>query len=739
MSDIDWYTEMTQPRPVAAPSPDKTDWYSEITRGQEMRAAPFKAKPVADDSAKGASALTAARASLAPDVADQIKRFAASRFPDMPLEMAVRRYGVIDGNIVYADQDGNFAREVPSVTGGEGVTDTLGRAGKWLASQAGPAIPAGAAAVAGTVMGPTGASIPVAGGAAAIADVGRQALDRALAGESVTDIDPLNAAGQALLNAGGQGAGVGFTKLMTRNPLGVAAFDKAAALDPAKRAEISALEAEAKRRGIDLTAGQATNMRSLKVQERQLGRKPETMDIMADFAERQQGEQVPAAIRAEIDSITGKPVSAETGINQFRTAAADVEKAANEARQAAASPLYQEAFGANRSVASPLIDRIVRTPAGKDALQFAIERMQNRMTLAGVPDPELTAALKEAVELGKADPSKGGVASGLKLETWDLVKQGLGEAERAAKARALNGNGKMSDARDIGDLRRALTKELDRLDITAQAGPNSLKPEGGAYARARAAFGDASEEIDALKDGGVGFINKMSGMDRRQIVERVFSGQNMLPEEVARIRAHFASAGKLPDFEAGMSVWLSDKLADAMKVNASGSAGNVAGKFYKSVWGDPRQREIVRSALGPEKSLGVEKLMDVIQAAARSLPEGSPTATDMGSNALQGVGRGLQVAGKLASPQTYLNAGTELVAGVNALREPAARVRLAEALTSGDYARELARLRMLPVQGEKAATLAATILSSVLAGASGARTPSNRPIRDKQPVERATP
>jgi hypothetical protein len=46
-----------------------------------------------------------------------------------------------------------------------------------------------------------------------------------------------------------------------------------------------------------------------------------------------------------------------------------------------------------------------------------------------------------------------------------------------------------------------LRNEMDRLDVTAQAGPNSMKPEGGAYAQARALSAQKFQMEDAAEQG----------------------------------------------------------------------------------------------------------------------------------------------------------------------------------------------------------------------------------------------
>lgn len=166
-----------------------------------------------------------------------------------------------------------------------------------------------------------------------------------------------------------------------------------------------------------------------------------------------------------------------------------------------AAPLYKEAFQANKSVASPVIDRILNTPAGKEAMDYAYGRMQNRMSRMAVPDEELTAQMKELVEAGKMLPVKGGVASGLKLQTLDLIKQALGETEQQLKRKVIAGTAKKGELSDITELRQSLTRELDRLDATAKAGPNSTKAEGGAYARARKVWADDTALLESMESG----------------------------------------------------------------------------------------------------------------------------------------------------------------------------------------------------------------------------------------------
>lgn len=154
-----------------------------------------------------------------------------------------------------------------------------------------------------------------------------------------------------------------------------------------------------------------------------------------------------------------------------------------------ASALYNSAFKANQQIESPVVDRILQTPAGKEALRRAVVKMQNQKALVSKTDPELTEALNEAIEAGQEIERTGyGVGRGFKLQTLDYIKRGLDDVEgRFVKL----GDEGADDARIIGNLKRELVAELDRLDTT----PNK------AYSRARQVHGTKMGNLDALAQG----------------------------------------------------------------------------------------------------------------------------------------------------------------------------------------------------------------------------------------------
>lgn len=195
----------------------------------------------------------------------------------------------------------------------------------------------------------------------------------------------------------------------------------------------------------------------------------------------------------ERNEAQGQRLEGDVGKGLSADKAYSTVQAMQQSRANAAAPLYKKAYEANQNIASPMIDRILSTPAGKQALTDAREQMQNDMSKMGVPDAEIAEQIKES---GQAVPFKGGVASGLKLRTLDYVKRALYDQE-SVEARA----GRKNAADIIKNLRQSLVSEMDKADVTARAGPNSTKPEGGLYKQARAAYSGPSQSMDALEFG----------------------------------------------------------------------------------------------------------------------------------------------------------------------------------------------------------------------------------------------
>lgn len=219
---------------------------------------------------------------------------------------------------------------------------------------------------------------------------------------------------------------------------------------------------------------------------------------------------------------------------------------------------YDNAYQANQQVESPLIDRLLKTPEGKKALREAVKDVRNEMSLVSKPDPELTALAKDVEGI----TTGAGVGKGFKLKTLDYVKRKLQEIESGFIKSAVRGEGgAAASARRIGNIKRALTKELDNLDATPDK----------AYSQARALAGEKFSDEEAL-EGGFKFMSL---------------GEFKNPEA---LKANLAEMGpsELHNFRIGAAQAIKDKI----------SGLNVRSDATKKIFEIPALESKIRQAFG---------------------------------------------------------------------------------------------------------------------------------------------
>ena len=179
---------------------------------------------------------------------------------------------------------------------------------------------------------------------------------------------------------------------------------------------------------------------------------------------------------------------------------------------------------------SPEINRILNTTAGLRAWKMAKESMRDVGENLAIPSKELTERGREQGIVTGA-----GIADdGLKLRFLNEVKKHLWDLEQGAKDLGPFGKKGTTASGVISDNRKKLIAELDRLDVTARAGPQSLKPEGGAYARARAVEGERLQGLDMLKEG-----KKFRTSGSVEEMEEMLAQAN--PEQIEAFRAGYVS------------------------------------------------------------------------------------------------------------------------------------------------------------------------------------------------------
>lgn len=203
----------------------------------------------------------------------------------------------------------------------------------------------------------------------------------------------------------------------------------------------------------------------------------------------------------------------------------------------------------------------------------------------GLPIEDMKAAMRKA---GKLPPEQ---VDSILAHVDDMIKAN-GSAEEAL-------NSEIFPKGQEDWYKAALSAAEDHANGVPSTGGNG----NGLYKQARQKFGDPSDEIDAMKEGGIGFIQRMTGPDRQNMITRIFSGTNLFPEEIASMRRQFFYAGKSAEWNAGVRSYIADALAEAVRpLKTGGEPANVGGALYKNLFED-RQAKVLLAALGHKEPL----------------------------------------------------------------------------------------------------------------------------------------
>lgn len=572
-----------------------------------------------DEAAQHAPASAIARASLAPNPETQILRY-AEHFKQSPDD-----FRIISGHVVRkVPETGAYAYVEPeSIFAGKGAGDTLARAGKYVASGAGPAIPAiagGVAAAAATPFGLLGAA-PAGAAAGAGAEAGRQWLDKALADDKETPLDWANIGQEGAFNGAGPVVGKALGALGRlvakmpwikpllskpgaieeeggKNVLGLSkeTHDQILAHIDSHAGELERAAQDAADLGLMNDLGQDTRSQHVMAMIRDYRRTPEGMQA---FANRRaaQAKAYPAAAEKTLNDMALPKVSPEQAVSGFRDAAEDVTQKALGDRGVIAKKAYGDALDARTDrFWNEDVDKLMNRPSMERAIGHA---------------KKIAAELGEDITVPVYDKGKMvGRDVVPDWRSWDYVKQGLDAVidENTNEFGKVNAYG-----RAVSKTRKAL---LDQLDT---ANPD--------YKAARAKYGSASDATNMILDGGVGFIRNMKGLDAQSMVNRVLGGK-IMPEEIGRMRNQFATAGKIKDWDTVVRNYIEDGLTSALTPPRGGVLNNPAGAIRQSFFDDPRQAEVLRAAIGdPQKLEPWEKFGRALESARHQLAEGSPTAT----------------------------------------------------------------------------------------------------------------
>jgi hypothetical protein len=629
------------PKPPAAPP----QLYAPRTRVQQ-EALPFQS--VAE---MGATPSAAFRAGVQTDKKAAITEFAKARgIPES-------RYRIVGNDIVYEADDGKFYAEVP------GILKAPKTSMAYVAPDIAEALPSVVTGIASAPMmlgGPVGAagSMALTGGAASLANVGRQKIAGLISGEE-RPLDVGQVATSGLLDAATQlipGAKVGMYNARTAADIG--------RLDPAAVAELQRM---AQARGIQLTPAELTNLPSLKSQQKVLGNIPESSDVLGRFYEKRLQEQVQPAVDDFLGSISRVSDPMTAGF-RGQTALKDQLETLKKQRETLVDPYYKAAFDVAEPVdVKPIVSRI-------DSM-LEIAKGDEKRELQRIKD-----LMYRDVKVKDADG---------KEITQKVLDDRLPALQRAKFA---------IDATLESDAVKTMDKVIQG-EITAIK--NDLVSAMGAknpkYLEANEAFATFSEPINRFMEKRPGLsLTGVSPDNLGQFASRVFD--NASPQTVRYVRQQIEAANPAA-WQDVTRAFLQQKWEKASGVTPGSREIPVdAGATWRNLLlGNEKDKRVLQAALSKEQYTALTDLTSVLEAAGRVKKIGSDTAfnqkvlKDMGNQA----GGLIQTAGKLAGG-IRLDAPLKFVADWASERQFSKNAEsIAGIITSPDGMNKLRQLRKL--------------------------------------------
>lgn len=604
------------------------------------------------------------KAGFVDDPKTQIKIYSAARFPDLPEEEREKRYGIHDGGVVYLGDDGKVYRETP---------DTFMQKTKTLVAQEGSRLPNWVLGILGGIFGGIpGAGVGAGTGEAIRKGVGAAVFDEPIKpGEIAKDV-----AVETVFGAGGEAGGRIVGKLA----------NKALAKRGGRIVEVAgrdmptlnvrgAQEARSmgQRYGIDLLPPSTTESQELISRFNLLGDLPRTANKV-QAARRATAEQVDDAVYRFLDDFAPSNTNSLTAGQKLTKAAQEVVEDPVRVRRAKAKPLYEKAFQDAPEVdITPVVswidDKLV---TAKGDVRRGLLKAKETLLKPDLP--------KKTTPSGLLDAQGNPIISDVVGE-FDTSLKGLHDAKMAidaAMSKAARTSSDKTIQNNYREIKNLLLKQMD------DASPD--------YSRARQVFSEFSEEVD--KQAGktlTGQISKLKDDDVINAHRRLLSSVMTSPETVSKARAKIYR--KNPEaWNDALRVYMQDAF-EAIKGKVTGETPNLGGWMYKNMWGNTRQRNIMKAAMTEQQFKNLGNFMEVLRRTGLIFGKESTTATRQ--VALEGMKRDARAVIANALKIDVTKPGKQFAEAIdNALFERY-QEQVIDAMLSEKAANQLSKLRQL--------------------------------------------
>lgn len=510
------------------------------------------------DSDKGASFLSLAESYRVDDPQTRIKILAENRgiSPD--------RYREVDGEIVYQGDDGQWYKSEP-----DGFWNGAKQFGANMLGHAESIGLSGGLGAAVSAINP-----PLGLLAAALGGAGGEGI-RKVTGNLIYD-EPQTVSGnaksmatEAAWAAAGEGAGQLVNKFRARG--------QAPDIDQLDTVKTGLLSDKAKGYGIDLTPGEASNLRSLLNYQALLKDVPETANIIDNFVQKRN----PKIKRALYDYLHGlsNTDAPEMGFRQGVDAAEAAKGQLVKDRTDVSGKLFEAAKNDPVDLASVLqyLDDV--TPA-----------------FHGTKIGRSLENVKQSLKDPKGNPKKLiGHAHAAKIDLDDQIELAVSR-------------GQNSSARQLMMVKEKLLAVLEASPV---------------YKKGMEAFRDASVPINELDKSLVGKMIRQKDNPAVNLSTTLF-GNSSSPLAVKQAKSIITATD--PNAWDAVVRGHIEKTFNDIAESATGEAGNLGGVFRKKLYGTTTKQRMLQNALNKDQFQALENLMEVFQATGRASKGQSMTA-----------------------------------------------------------------------------------------------------------------
>jgi len=578
-----------QPKP--SPIPGGTSPISTITGKPETRFISGK-EP-------GAGFVSMMKGSFVDDPYVKARIFSESR------GIPVSRYRVNPkGDIEFKDDQGNWQREVSEMP--------IHKLKQTLANII--AHPSTTLGTIGAIFGsPKGAIVGAMGG-----ETLRKGIAAGVYGEKQTAFGNLVDVGmEGLFALGGEMVGKiltgGVNRFLTRKAktLRLAGQEvREQLLSPEDHAKALWVQKLADQHNVTLAPHQLYDKEGMTNVWKYLRKHPVTSDAVKTF-EDNLAKQSDEAINGFIKDMGGFEKTPYTLGTRTKEVAGEAISEAIEKRSLAASPVYQKAFKKAPPVdIEPVINFI------DDKLKTAKGNVRSGLIKAKklLEVPDLPKTQRESLDI-KIAREQGFDVPVTQKPQYDTSLKGLHDAkisidDEIAKAeKARTGN----VAFNYKKIQKTLLDQMDK-----------GSPE---YAQARRLFASKSDPVNRLKESVIGELSKLkTDKTLSGVATKLLNIKNM-PDETLLKEAKNVIFKKDPDlWDEIIGSYVRDVYQNLRIAEEGGKVLNVPGKMYKALYGNLKQRGILKVAMSPDQFKSFESLMQVFQRASIGTGKESMTA-----------------------------------------------------------------------------------------------------------------